>query len=211
MKFSLGIFQEVFDAELLAIKYALQCPLITRKCNVTIFSDSQAAIKRTNNRNLKAGQGTTAEIWNLAKSLQGQQVQINLEWLPGHSGTAGNEQADKLAAEALTMKPIEETLSITKLQRIVRAKALSSWKDSFQKMDSSTTQYTGTPTLSLPKEHKGAPRANTTPLIHLRLGHGYFKAYFERFHIELPNYRCSCGNTQQTRTHLLLSCPTYRS
>jgi hypothetical protein len=44
----------------------------------------------------------------------------------------------------------------------------------------------------------------------LRTGHGYFKSYFRRFSIDLGNYKCSCGEDNQTRTHLLLQCDTYK-
>ena len=83
--FSLGCFQEVFDAELLAIKLALDDPLLETHSCVSIFCDSQAAIMRTNNRISTAGQSTTAEIWERCKSLKQLGININIEWVPGHS------------------------------------------------------------------------------------------------------------------------------
>jgi hypothetical protein len=113
--------------------------------------------------------------------------------------------------------PNPSVFSITKLKRLIREEALSEWKRKFIASETNT-EYSGTPTLSLSIEFKGLtpatqnrgePRSITTPLVHLRLGHGYFKAYFQRFKIPLPSYRCSCRQEPQTRTHLLLLCPTY--
>lgn len=93
---------------------------------------------------------------------------------------------------------------------------LSEWQHRFTTTETNT-EYSGTPSLSLPKEFRPnlkknymAHRDTTTPIVHLRTGHGYFKSYFQRFNINLPKYICECGETNQTRTHLLLQCPTYK-
>jgi ribonuclease HI/exonuclease III len=208
---SFGEMKEVFDAELLAINLAMQdvCSLeAILPSTLTIFSDSQASIQRCRHLQPSAGQSTVFSIWNYARQLCQRGVKTTISWVPGHEGIEGNEQADKLAGQATTHPIDEQYISITKLKRLVRHRAIEEWQQQFLSTDKGT-EYTGHPTLSLKPELQMESRAITTPLIHLRTGHGYFKAYFERFKRPLGNYICSCGSTEQTRTHLLLHCPTY--
>ena len=67
----------------------------------------------------------------------------------------------------------------------------------------------GTPTLTLPNEQRSKNRILTSQIIQLRTGHGYFKAYYRRFNLQIPNYICACGSTNQTPAHLLLTCPKF--
>ena len=116
-----------------------------------------------------------------------------------------------MAGEAINLpSPDPEIFSISHLKRKVRENTLKEWQHRFRETERNT-EYTGLPTLSLPKEFRTnfkkkykANRSSTTPLVHLRSGHEYFKSYFRRFSIDLGNYKCSCGEDNQTRTHLLL-------
>ena len=124
--------------------------------------------------------------------------------------------ADNLAGEAINLPdPNPTTMSIAYLKRKVRENTLQEWQHRFLETERNT-EYTGTPSLSLPKEYRPnfrknykAHRDTTTILVHLRTGHGYFKSYFERFNIPFNNYKCECGHTRQDRSHLLLQCSAY--
>jgi hypothetical protein len=145
------------------------------------------------------------------------EIEIIVEWVPGHEGVPGNEKADEMAGEATDLpSPNPQIYSISHLRRKVRENTLQEWQHRFTDTERNT-EYTGKPSLSLPKEFRTnfkknykARRDTTTPIIHLRTGHGYFKSYFRRFNIELANHTCSCGEDNQTRTHLLLACNTYK-
>lgn len=158
--------------------------------------------------NPRPGQNIVQSIWTQATNLLSKGTTTTISWVPGHEDVPGNESADRLAGLATLHQPDTRCLSISKLRRLVRRRAIEEWQAAFLKTDQGT-EYSGNPSLSLKPELRSAKRSVTTPLIHLRTGHGYFKAYYERFNIPLNNYRCNCGSPIQTRSHLLLHCPDF--
>ncbi|KAG0414306.1 hypothetical protein HPB47_008536 [Ixodes persulcatus] len=73
--------------------------------NLRIFSDSQEAIKECKAR---ASPSKLRKMKNLASQLRGQGVHVKIEWVPGHAGIPGNEEAHRIARAALFLSG-EET------------------------------------------------------------------------------------------------------
>jgi ribonuclease HI len=98
---------EVFDAELWAIGIALQ-KSVTRAetlrahgvMTVAIFSDSQAAIRRTAHLDPGSGQQLARVINEHARALRAHGIEVVVHWVPGHSGIPGKEEADRQANKA---------------------------------------------------------------------------------------------------------------
>ncbi|KAM7281726.1 hypothetical protein ISCGN_005989, partial [Ixodes scapularis] len=74
--------------------------------NLRIFSDSQEAIKECKAR--ASTSKLVRKIKNLASQLRGQGVHVKIEWVPGHAGIPGNEEAHRIARAALFLSG-EET------------------------------------------------------------------------------------------------------
>jgi len=101
----LGRFVTVFQSEVVAI---LQCAqmLLRRKIRdkkITIYSDSQAALKALN-----AYQTESKLVWESMSLLNelGELNQLTISWVPGHAGIRGNEEADGTARMGSAVSPI---------------------------------------------------------------------------------------------------------
>ena len=101
LSWNLGSNIEVFDAKLFAIEKAFKIAFerinkFTK--NIWVFSDSQAAIQRLQNCNLKAGQKHVIAIKNwITKIKAKRQINIHINWVPAHMNIHGNEYADEAA------------------------------------------------------------------------------------------------------------------
>ena len=70
--------------------------------DVSIAIDNQVAIKAMTNHSSAPGQQLTDFFLNQMTKIarQHQGVPIKIRWIPGHKGSLGNKEADKLAKQA---------------------------------------------------------------------------------------------------------------
>ncbi|KAF7128706.1 hypothetical protein CNMCM5793_003557 [Aspergillus hiratsukae] len=99
----LGQGKEVFDAELVGAVQALVLALQWRdRGPVTVLLDSQAAIARLEHTRPGPGQALAQQAHEVAQQLNQQGRTVTIQWVPGHKGIEGNEQADQAAKLAAT-------------------------------------------------------------------------------------------------------------
>lgn len=103
-KISLGKNKEIFDTELWGISEALKIALkesLSRKIRkVTIFSDSEIALRELQIVKGNAGQALRTQIYRQARQLQNRGGELIVRWIPSNRKIEGNERADRAAKDA---------------------------------------------------------------------------------------------------------------
>ncbi|GFW99925.1 uncharacterized protein LOC103524116 [Trichonephila clavipes] len=89
--------------------------------NIVIFIDSQAAIKTISGYNLFSSK-LEFECKQLINSFLCTRREVVLQWIPSHCGIYGNEQANKLAKEALMLHLPCLPMSLRNAKRLLRDK-----------------------------------------------------------------------------------------
>jgi len=100
----LGRQKEAFDAEMYAMSEAMkvademaETKEVTR---VTVFTDSQATLRRIQSD--EPGPGRVLALWttNWVDALARKNIQVEYRWVHAHKGIEGNEEADQQATKA---------------------------------------------------------------------------------------------------------------
>lgn len=212
---SLGKNMEVYDAELIALREGFIKSLeISNKNNLVkniyFFTDNQAAIKRLESLKIGAGQEIASEIWEIAGELTSRNINLFIEWVPGHSDVKGNERADFLAKEAAKQKQKSPYKSFAFLKRKTKEKDLIEWEEKYKK-NIKRANYNNWPKLKRNKNFAKFSNKFVSALTQLRTGHGYFNNYLIRIpNSGVLNKNCLCRNTPQTPKHLIMECQFYK-
>jgi ribonuclease HI len=139
-KIFMGRNKEVFDAELYAIWLGLKATrdhqgewAAVGPKSITIFTDSQAALKRMKNDDPGPGQWLARRILRTERQLRQAGWTTEFRWIPGHKGVEGNEVADRWAKEGAGASSAErlprKEESITTLAHVARGVTETKWHE----------------------------------------------------------------------------------
>ena len=200
-------------AELVAISLAIDTGIDLRVEQLTILSDSQVAIKF-----LAECLGHLVFSYPIAleiglKLFRARQcgVVISVEWVPGHAGVFGNEEADRLARAACyslagNWEEVTVPYAVAQLKSVVSAWEKGKWGEEWCGGEKGRDLFELHPSVSCPRELDLLPRRDAVLLSRLRTGH--IGLVGQVFDLALqPTPSCRCGHPLVTVRHLLLSCP----
>jgi ribonuclease HI len=100
----LGRQKEAFDAEMYAMSEAVK--IADEICGkegarrVTVFTDSQATLRRIQSDEPGPGQALALRMMNWESELTEKNIRVEYRWVPVHKGVEGNEEADLQATKA---------------------------------------------------------------------------------------------------------------
>ncbi|KAJ8063433.1 hypothetical protein OCU04_008652 [Sclerotinia nivalis] len=212
---NIGVNQLVYNGELLgvtrAIEYASSIAQSGQKFK--IYSDNQAGLYRLKTPSDAPGQTCQIRAIKATETLIRKGAEISLNWVPGHTSVEGNELADALAKEATRLRSSSNETSFASLGMDIKRTKSEDWiillnTNNPRQSSSSyakTYPWKTSSKIGIPGNIK---RNIISALFQLKIGHGYFKSYLQRFGIS-ANDKCRCGK-RETPDHLLLSCPLYK-
>ena len=194
----------VFQTELTAILRATEYIIDSYPSqNIIIYSDSRAslmAIKDRQSRNL-----TVQSIQKNMVELESVGVKLTLAWVKAHVGIEGNERADILAKEAVTMNAslaigMPAPLSWTK--GVLRARTQTEWNNRWK--TSLKGKWTREIFPNLKTRIMAGKIKHSFVTTQFLTGHGKFGVYLFDKKCRRDS-RCRCGAEQDCR-HVLFEC-----
>jgi len=208
----------VYAAELTAIHMAVK--LFEEKMNkyksVFIFTDNQSAIQAVDTPKRQSGQYIIKRILDTIDEIHKHKptCTIHIEWVPGHEGVEGNEQADQAAKEAATQKRASPATTMKSarnrsIQSMTKTKWATEWKTGRENARRlrNMSQYPGTTTG--PKLYGAVQqRKHVVYIAQLRTGHCQLNEYLHRIN-KINTAKCECGAEKETVEHFLLNCELY--
>ena len=135
----------------------------------------------------------TTELWkNLLKLSD--KTKVTLQWIPAHTGIAGNEIADSLAKAGSRLPQPPSSLSYREAKTILKQTAYKDWPR--EGYDFKTDGL-----------HSLGRKAQTT-VFRLRTGHCRLNKHMRRMSLS-DSASCPCGAQDQTPIHVLQTCPLF--
>lgn len=204
---SAGSQTEVYDAEIMGavegLQAAVNLPCASYSTGLVILLDNLAAASlladgrpAPHRRKLTdLFQKLTIQWKSDPYILSTPRTPVEVRWMPGHSGIAGNETADELAKKGAALDgshvPPSPSYLIREAKQHTRTATRAAYtRDAPQAyQDLNIQPHTKD---SRTREHR-LPRGVLGRLLAARTGHGDFQAYHERFHHRDSLTTCSCG------------------
>ena len=138
---------------------------------------------------------------------------VEIQWIPGHQGIAGNDLADMTAKNLVNLQNIMQTQlnyadSIAQLDKSLQDQWQAHWEQQIELTNRGRALKQIKETLGGWSWARNKIRAVETGLARLRIGHVSLKEHLFRFRIANDPY-CDCGEVESIE-HYILSCPVYR-
>lgn len=199
-KVTLHSKNSIFQAELLAIRYAINWFINSRFHDAVIFTDSRASfmvLQRTFPVN-----NIVKEIFDML--IQNARKRITVGWTRAHIGNIGNERADELAKSAINENESDlvdiQNFPISLIKKFCREKAILDWQSYWEQSGK------GRDTYSVMK------RVNTNYICvnqivqYFITSHGSFPVFLNKIGKRgTPN--CDCGKRGNITHYLFGRCP----
>lgn len=218
----------VYAAELSGIEMALARAIKNNKAKpikareVTLFSDSQAAIQAVQNPQRPSGQYVLGVIYDRVRTLRSRHSSfVTLRWIPAHNGVPGNEVADssaKLAAiesaggatdgGAGSDKPTIRLAAAAK--RMVRARIQDRWRKQWdaERTAQPTKRLVEWPNKKVLRLYEGLSKPRSSIMIQIRSMRIALRHFLYKINAA-DSDKCPCGEGSQTPKHVLLQCQTF--
>ena len=207
-----GTYCNNYDAEIVAITKTIQ--KLQQEFDysniqpedVVIFTDSQSALDAIASHKEKPSHLIEELLSNCHNASNKYNINITLQWIPGHSGIFGNEQADTLAKLGSNMPQPNKTTSFNTAKSLAKKHSKQTWKSQWEQNDTGRNlfKYQSAPD---PKDAiHTLERKHQCNIFRLRTGHSLLNAHRSRLNPQVrPNCR-HCNYQYETVEHHLLYC-----
>jgi len=223
----LGRQKEAFDAEMYAMWEAMKVAdeMAERKevTRVTVFTDSQATLRRIQSDEPGPGQVLALRTMNWTDALARKNIQVEYRWVPAHKGREGNEEADQQATKAVykhcgsyteTQNPLS-FLDYVSFSHISRRLTEVKWEESKKEIKEMGKKSKHSYRYDLVKRGgnsavMGAKKTIAARFYQLKSGHALIAKYLLRIGKRRDMKCWWCGHEYQTRDHLFKWCKRWK-
>ena len=198
----------IFNAELMAIYFALLWVADVQPMYVCIFSDSMSALQALTH--MGSDNAVVLDINHLMLSLQSAGITVNFDWVPGHCNVDGNERADSIAKRAANKVLVDVALnpSISEVKHDEKLRLMVSWQHKWDKSKDGVLKQINR-NVRLGMNSCDINRADEVVFRRLRMGLGKDLNNYQRLLNNHPDGLCNRCQKDDNIFNFLLECKKY--
>ncbi|KAF0311929.1 RNA-directed DNA polymerase from mobile element jockey [Amphibalanus amphitrite] len=217
-----GRFTSSYTAELLALRETLKYieSILTDQdpaLNIQLCTDSLSSLMRLREGPANQTERVADQVWLSLRRL-GRRHRVDLQWVPGHAGVAGNEIADAVAREAAELPQDGTPITFAAAKSLLKRHVSREWVESTRHsrpapatrphLSHDYHDVVGPGRVRL-ADRLGLSRREGTALARLRTGHSpALQAYRHFIGAEEDDGCPTCdGGVREDAEHFLTSCP----
>ena len=202
----------VFQSEILAIHKACELLYGCNAKNVTIFSDSQAAIAALAGTKVKY---KTVENCIKHLNILGQETNVEIKWVKGHCDFSGNEYVDMLAKLGTknTQKIINVPPPISWAKLLINQEIYKIWRQRWCYIEGQRQSKIWFPTLykKASKQLLELSRNELGLCVQMLTGHNRLNRHESLINPGISPMCRLCTEEEETSWHIIGECPMLRS
>ena len=175
--------------------------------NVVFFSDSKATLEALENLSTNSNRDIQKLAHVIHNLLTSYDIQVTLQWVPGHADIRGNDHADRLAKQGAGKEQPDKLCSYTTTRQVLRNNFREIWYNRWAKGNTGRVMYKE---MDKPKQQdpiNQLSRPDQSLIFQFRTQHTQLNWDINRFNPQhLPHCR-NCSHPYETVGHVLFECP----
>ena len=212
-KLNHGSSRSIMGAELYAIDKAMTWILLHKELLTTdktvILTDSRSGIEALKAKQAKRQSHLLDSIKQKAQLLADANMDVTIQYLPGHVGIEGNEQADSVARMAHNNQQVIYTpLDTSETKKMLENAQLQRWTEFYEAKKPELHIGPIKTTIGKWPWARSESRKVEVAMTRLRIGHVGLNNHLKRFNI-VDSELCSTCRVPETVPHFLTECRKY--
>ena len=178
--------------------------------DIVIFTDSMSTLKALLNLEFSYPgiESLALAVNNLLTSYD---VQLTLQWIPGHCDLLGNEKADKLAKEGAKQDQPDTPASYKNIRRQLKNNSKEEWLKRWREGETGRAVFKEMKEPNPKDGINSLTRKHQSAIFQLRTGHSKLNFSLNRFDPCYTPLCRNCPHPYETTEHVLFECPGLRT